>query len=122
MKSAVSNETGFLRAKSNIAQRPSQRMKQAGMGRKGKDNKEPHVKSQMSRKPFQSTRLKEEIYKPWLEQKNPAQRSARWITIASIIIGIAITGVCTSHFWRHLRLMTDISSMLGRICFCSKSR
>jgi hypothetical protein len=41
-----------------------------------------------NRKPFQSTRLKGEIYKPWLDKKDPAQRWAKWITLASIIIGI----------------------------------
>ena len=53
---------------------------------------------QMSRKAFQSTRLKEEIYKPWLEKKDPAMRWARWITIGSIILGVAIMGVCEFAF------------------------
>lgn len=69
-------------------------MKQV-MGKKGK--KERDVKGaggvQVNRKPFQSTRLKEEIYKPWLEKKDPAQRWARWITLLSILIGLAVMGV-----------------------------
>lgn len=46
-----------------------------------------------SRKAFQSTRLKEEIYKPWLEKRDPAQRWAKWITIVCIILGVAIAAV-----------------------------
>lgn len=51
---------------------------------------------QINRRPFQSTRLKEEIYKPWLEKKDPAQRWARWITLISILIGLAVMGVSKS--------------------------
>jgi hypothetical protein len=47
-----------------------------------------------NRKPFQSTRLKGEIYKPWLDKRDPAQRWAKWITIASIIIGIGAAAAC----------------------------
>jgi hypothetical protein len=76
------------------AERRNQRMKQV-MGKKGK--KEREVKGatgvQINRKPFQSTRLKEEIYKPWLEKKDPAQRWARWITLFSIFIGLAVMAV-----------------------------
>ncbi|RXK40041.1 hypothetical protein M231_02681 [Tremella mesenterica] len=46
-----------------------------------------------NRKPFQSTRLKGEIYKPWLEKTDPAQRWARWITLTSIFIGLAVAGI-----------------------------
>ncbi|EIW67677.1 hypothetical protein TREMEDRAFT_33305, partial [Tremella mesenterica DSM 1558] len=42
---------------------------------------------------FQSTRLKGEIYKPWLEKTDPAQRWARWITLTSIFIGLAVAGI-----------------------------
>ncbi|KAJ9094261.1 hypothetical protein QFC21_006087 [Naganishia friedmannii] len=45
-----------------------------------------------ARKPFQSTRLKGEIYKPWLEHKDPALRWARWITLACIAIGFGLGG------------------------------
>ncbi|KAJ9112880.1 hypothetical protein QFC19_000435 [Naganishia cerealis] len=45
-----------------------------------------------ARKPFQSTRLKGEIYKPWLEHKDPALRWARWITLACIAIGFGLAG------------------------------
>jgi hypothetical protein len=69
-------------------------MKQV-IGKKGK--KERDVKGpggvQINRKPFQSTRLKEEIYKPWLEKKDPAQRWARWITLISILVGVAVMAV-----------------------------
>ena len=46
-----------------------------------------------SRKPFVSQRLKGEVYKPWLEKKDPALRWARWITIGSFIIGLAVAAV-----------------------------
>jgi hypothetical protein len=49
-----------------------------------------------ARKPFQSTRLKGEIYKPWLEHKDPALRWARWITLACIAIGFGLAGYSTS--------------------------
>lgn len=79
---------------STIAERRSQRMKQV-MSKKGKkegrDGKP--TGAQVNRRPFQSTRLKEEIYKPWLEKKDPAQRWARWITLLSIFLGVAVMGV-----------------------------
>lgn len=50
-----------------------------------------------ARKPFQSTRLKGEIYKPWLEHKDPALRWARWITLACIAIGFGLAGYSTSR-------------------------
>jgi hypothetical protein len=49
-----------------------------------------------ARKPFQSTRLKGEIYKPWLEHKDPALRWARWITLACIAIGFGVGGYSES--------------------------
>lgn len=95
----------------NIAARRSQRMKTqqerlstisgkgkgtwgagAGQDKSGGGKTGPGT----NRKPFQSTRLKGEIYKPWLEKKDPAQRWARWITIVSIIIGIGAAAACTS--------------------------
>lgn len=45
-----------------------------------------------ARKPFQSTRLKGEIYKPWLEHKDPALRWARWITLFCIAAGCGLGG------------------------------
>lgn len=50
-----------------------------------------------ARKPFQSTRLKGEIYKPWLEHKDPALRWARWITIACILVGFGLAGYSESR-------------------------
>lgn len=47
-----------------------------------------------NRKAFVSTRLKGEIYKPWLEHPDPAQKWARWITIGAMILGVAAAGVC----------------------------
>lgn len=81
----------------SIAQRRSQRMQtqqqrmSAMPGKKGGNGDGKGGKGAgpgTNRKPFQSTRLKGEIYKPWLDKKDPAQRWARWITIVSIIIGI----------------------------------
>jgi hypothetical protein len=76
------------------AERRMQRMSK--ITNKSKNNRMSNrpAGQQMSRKAFQSTRLKEEIYKPWLEKKDPAMRWARWITIGSIILGFAIMGVC----------------------------
>ena len=93
-----------VQSRSTIAQRRSQRMKAGKNGKKEKDGREGKVATaQMSRKPFESTRLKGEIYKPWLEKKDPAQRWARYITIASIFLGFAICGVSTyspnTHSW-----------------------
>ncbi|KAL7423010.1 hypothetical protein Q5752_002308 [Cryptotrichosporon argae] len=65
----------------------SGRSRQAGAARPA-GTQNPDAK----RKPFQSTRLKGEIYKPWLEKKDPAMRWARWITIISIIIGLGAAG------------------------------
>jgi hypothetical protein len=80
----------------------------AGAGDKlGKDGKPAGPGT--NRKPFQSTRLKGEIYKPWLEKKDPAQRWARWITIVSIIIGIG--AAAAREYWIHLR---------GAVCHYSK--
>ena len=76
------------------AERRMQRMSK--ITNKSKNNRQSArpAGQQMSRKAFQSTRLKEEIYKPWLEKKDPAMRWARWITLASILLGVAIMGVC----------------------------
>ena len=84
---------------STMAARRSQRMKGVSAGKKGakekgEKGKEGRAPGAMNRKPFESTRLKGEIYKPWLEKKDPAQRWARWITIVSILIGFAVAGVC----------------------------
>ena len=69
-------------------------MKAGKNEKKEKDGREGKPASaQLSRKAFQSTRLKGEIYKPWLEKKDPAQRWARYITLASIVLGFAICGV-----------------------------
>lgn len=46
-----------------------------------------------NRKAFVSTRLKGEIYKPWLENPDPAQKWARWIIIGSVILGFGIVGL-----------------------------
>lgn len=92
--SGLSATSALDRSKpSTIAERRSQRMKQV-MSKRGKKERDSKlVGAQTSRKPFQSTRLKEEIYKPWLEKKDPAQRWARWITLFSIFIGFAVMGV-----------------------------
>jgi len=46
-----------------------------------------------NRKAFVSTRLKGDIYKPWLENPDPAQKWARWIIIGSVILGVSIVGI-----------------------------
>lgn len=111
--SGSAEATGFTAGAgtlSTIAARRSQRMKTqqerlSGMGGKkgwgagavdklGKDGKPAGPGT--NRRPFQSTRLKGEIYKPWLEKKDPAQRWARWITIVSIILGIGAAAACES--------------------------
>ncbi|WVR06512.1 hypothetical protein IAU60_003543 [Kwoniella sp. DSM 27419] len=80
-------------SKGNIAARRAMRMRQAQGTEKGGKGYAPPTKGALNRKAFQSTRLKGEIYKPWLEQRDPALRWARWITIVSIILGVAIAGV-----------------------------
>ncbi|OCF72751.1 hypothetical protein I204_05980 [Kwoniella mangroviensis CBS 8886] len=85
--------------KNNIAARRALRMKQAqstdskGANGRYSNYTQPNKNAALNRKAFQSTRLKGEIYKPWLEQRDPALRWARWITIGSIILGFAIAGV-----------------------------
>ena len=81
--------------KSSLVERRKARMKdiKAGGNGKGHHRGAKSGGGQLNRKPFQSTRLKGEIYKPWLEKRDPAQRWARWITLASIIIGFAVAGV-----------------------------
>lgn len=69
-------------------------VKKGKKDKEGKDGKEKPAGMQMNRRAFQSTRLKGEIYKPWLEHKDPALRSARWITIASIVLGFVIMAIC----------------------------
>lgn len=78
--------------KTTMSQRRSARLRDT-KGRK-KGDKEAREIKQMNRKPFQSTRLKGEIYKPWLEEKDPAQRWARWITLVSIGLGFVIMAIC----------------------------
>lgn len=84
-------------AKNKIADRRSMRAKQVRSVRKDRESKEIKTGgagAAAKRKPFESTRLKGEIYKPWLEKKDPAQRWAKYITIASIVIGIGLAGFC----------------------------
>ncbi|WWC62746.1 uncharacterized protein I303_105343 [Kwoniella dejecticola CBS 10117] len=102
-------------AKNNIAARRAQRLKQAqSMDGKASGNRysnytAPNKNAALSRKAFQSTRLKGEIYKPWLEQKDPALRWARWITIGSIVLGFAIAAVICWDGYRSV-------PKLGKIC------
>lgn len=101
-----------------FAQRRSLRAKAGKAKPKERDSRDMHKNagSQLKRKPFESTRLKGEIYKPWLEKKDPAQRWARWITIASIIIGIGLCAFCEcnpSSMWS--RGATDHCSVLRRL-------
>jgi hypothetical protein len=91
----------------SIAARRSQRMKAqqarlSGMSKRSDGSgdalkKDGKAGPGTNRKPFQSTRLKGEIYKPWLEKRDPAQRWAKWITIISIIIGIGAAAACKSR-------------------------
>jgi hypothetical protein len=84
----------------SISARRSQRMKQkekpVSSKRESKRDTTKPAGAGLKRMPFQSTRLKGEIYKPWLEKKDPAQRWARWITIISIILGIGAAGASES--------------------------
>ena len=82
--------TSAIQSKTSSTQRRSQRVRSGKGGRKGLDGK-PAL--QLNRKPFESTRLKGEIYKPWLEKRDPAQRWARYITIACICLGWVICGI-----------------------------
>jgi hypothetical protein len=83
----ISRRSQRLKNTASLSAKPSKRQ-----SRNEKFEKEKRAGG-MTRKPFESTRLKGEIYKPWLEKRDPAQRWARWITIVSIILGIAICGV-----------------------------
>lgn len=83
------------KANSNIINRRSQRAKANRLSKKDRESKDyKGAGGGVKRAPFQSTRLKGEIYKPWLEKRDPAMRWARWITIASIIIGVALAAFC----------------------------
>lgn len=104
--------TAVATAGANIISRRSMRMKNTTSMMSSKSNKRLSQKDEkkgagLSRKPFQSTRLKGEIYKPWLEKKDPAQRWARWITIVSIIIGIGLAGFRECISRRDLRSSAD---------------
>jgi hypothetical protein len=101
-------ETTAPAAKNNtIAQRRAARMKSV-KGKKGeKEGSAKAAGAQMSRKPFESTRLKGEIYKPWLEKRDPAQRWARWITIVSIILGFALAAFCKSTLTTIFLVLAD---------------
>jgi hypothetical protein len=85
----------------SIAARRSMRMKTqqdrlSGVSKKsgGSDGKKEKNGQSTNRKPFQSTRLKGDIYKPWLDKRDPAQRWAKYITLASIVIGIGAAAAC----------------------------
>lgn len=86
--------------KKDFAQRRSMRAKAGKNGKKERESRDFKGTGGVKRKPFESTRLKGEIYKPWLEKKDPAQRWARWITIASILIGIGLAGFRKSCLFR----------------------
>ncbi|WVQ83051.1 hypothetical protein IAT38_005189 [Cryptococcus sp. DSM 104549] len=102
--------------KGTIASRRALRMKQAisTSGSRGSRLNAAGAKHQaaLNRKPFQSTRLKGEIYKPWLEKKDPAMRWARWITIASIFVGFAVAGVICWDGYRSIPSLGKICSVL----------
>lgn len=55
------------------------------------------TKTATNRKAFVSTRLKGEVYKPWLEKPDPAQRWARWIIIGSFVLGLGCAGLRASR-------------------------
>ncbi|WVW84865.1 hypothetical protein I302_106900 [Kwoniella bestiolae CBS 10118] len=100
--------------KNNIAARRALRMKQAQStdskgGNRYSNYTQPNKNAGLNRKAFQSTRLKGEIYKPWLEQKDPALRWARWITIGSIVMGFAIAAVICWDGYRSV-------PKLGKVC------
>lgn len=94
---STSGLSSGVAGKSTMAQRRAQRMKAGKNGRREKEGRDGKaVGAQMNRKPSESTRLKGEIYKPWLEKKDPAQRWARYITLASIAIGFVVCGISES--------------------------
>ena len=90
-------------AKKDFANRRSLRAKAVKGGKKERESKDHKTGGGVKRKPFESTRLKGEIYKPWLEKKDPAQRWARWITIVSIIIGFALAAFCELYHLNHFQ-------------------
>ena len=99
----------------SIAARRSMRMKtqqdrMSGVSKKtnGSDGKKGGNGQSTNRKPFQSTRLKGDIYKPWLEKRDPAQRWAKWITLASIIIGIGAAAACEFTLMKSLILLDSV--------------
>ncbi|KAK4685148.1 protection of telomeres protein 1, partial [Tremellales sp. Uapishka_1] len=102
---------------STIANRRSQRAKHQSANTSLKSGKTGKVRNNFAaaqaRKPFQSTRLKGEIYKPWLEKKDPAQRWARWITIGSIILGFAIAGIICWDGYNSVPNLGKICSVLN---------
>lgn len=98
-KPSLDGSSAVLRSKSARLRKEkaaSSRLSKKPMARSTSGN----VGTATARKPFQSTRLKEEIYKPWLEKRDPAQRWAKWITIVCIILGVAIAAV--SEYFRSL--------------------
>ncbi|WWC88556.1 uncharacterized protein L201_003467 [Kwoniella dendrophila CBS 6074] len=108
-------------AKNNIAARRAMRMKQAqsqdqsrgGNGNKYSNYTQPNKNASLNRKAFQSTRLKGEIYKPWLEQKDPALRWARWITIGSIVLGFAIAAVICWDGYRSVPSLGKVTNVIN---------
>lgn len=101
----------------SIQARRSMRMKQkdkpvTGSKRDTKRDSGKPAGAGLKRMPFQSTRLKGEIYKPWLEKKDPAQRWARWITIASIILGIGAAGASECFLMYSTVLISIFAVML----------
>jgi hypothetical protein len=79
----------IAKRRSNRNAKAASSTKRSRLGREARVGVAPAA----SRPAFKSTRLKEPIYKPWMEQKDPAMRWARWITLLSIFIGFAVAGV-----------------------------
>ncbi|ODO09972.1 hypothetical protein I350_02196 [Cryptococcus amylolentus CBS 6273] len=108
-------------SQNTIAERRAMRMKQTmstSTSRRSRINDmgttaNKPVKGVLNRKPFQSTRLKGEIYKPWLEKKDPALRWARWITLTSIFIGFAIAGIICWDGYRSVPKLGTVCSILN---------
>ncbi|WVQ73286.1 hypothetical protein IAR50_002854 [Cryptococcus sp. DSM 104548] len=106
-------------SRNTIAERRAMRMKQTmstNPSRRSRLNEfggTKPVKGVLNRKPFQSTRLKGEVYKPWLEKKDPALRWARWITLTSIFIGFAVVGIICWDGYRSVPRLGNVCSILN---------
>lgn len=91
--SRAPSEIGSVMSNGRSASRGYANSIRSGRTAAGKSFLSMRSSATTNRKAFVSTKLKGEVYKPWLERPDPAHRWARAIIIGSMVIGAAIAGL-----------------------------